>query len=316
MNKSYQKTCKKCGSNCVKKDGTMRGKQRFKCNICGHVYQNKSKKKKENIKKREEIWWRYCFRKQTYKELSEDYKFSLKTIQQILDSYEFIPPQLQPSKIILLMDTTYFWDIWVMAFKDSQTKKVVNIKLVKNETNDVYKLWVQELREKWWKIEAIVCDGKKGLLSSFSSLWIPTQMCQFHQVAILRRYITKKPKLQANKDLKLLWELLSQTDKETFEYELERYYEKYKEFLNEKRWNNNGKYSYIHKRTRSAYFSLKRNLKYLFVWYDYWWVLDIPNTTNALEWVFGHLKGKVNLHRGLKKERKIKLILSLLYWKI
>jgi hypothetical protein len=52
-------------------------------------------------------------------------------------------------------------------------------------------------------------------------------------------------------------------------------------------------------------------LKYLFCSYDHIWVIDIPNTTNALEWVFGHLKGKVSLHRGLKKERKIKLILSL-----
>ena len=42
---------------------------------------------------------------------------------------------------------------------------------------------------------------------------------------------------------------------------------------------------------------------------------SISNTTNALEWVFGYLKVKVNLHRGLKKERKIKLILVLIHGK-
>jgi hypothetical protein len=54
-------------------------------------------------------------------------------------------------------------------------------------------------------------------------------------------------------------------------------------------------------------------LPYLFVSYNYFHTLSIPNTTNWLEWYFSHLKSKVRIHRWLKKERKIKLILSLLY---
>jgi len=312
MDKSYVKTCKVCESILIKKDGFKRWKQRYKCKDCGHVFQNKSRKKKDMVS---ELWDRYCFGKQTYEELSKEYKLSIKTIQKLLDSYEFIAPQVFPRKIVLLMDTTYFWDIWVMVFKDSQTKKIINFKLVVNENNYSYKQWVAELQEQWWIIEAIVCDGRKWLLGGFDGIWIPTQMCQFHQAAILRRYITKKPILQANKDLKELWTLLTVTDRETFEYELEEYYKKYEVFFKERKINSKWKWEYVHKRTRSAYFSLKRNLKYLFCWYDYYWVIDIPNTTNALEWVFGHLKGKVSLHRGLKKERKIKLILSLIHWK-
>ena len=319
MNKSYQKSCKVCGSVFIKKDGFKRWKQRYKCKTCWHVFQNASRKKSLKDIQEEtlipELWFKYAHRNQTYMHLSEDYKKTTYEIQQLLDRYEFIPPQVLPSSIILIMDTTYFWDIWVMVFKDSKSSKILHYELVKNECNDDYKLWVKKLQEQGWKIEAIVCDGKKGLLKAFSEQWIPTQMCQFHQVAILRRYITKKPILQANKDVKILWELLKQTDKETFEYELLRYYETYKDFLNEKRINAKWKQEYIHKRTRSAYFSLKNNLKYLFTWYDYYTVLDIPNTTNALEWVFWHLKTKVSLHRGLRKERKIKLILSLLYEK-
>ena len=59
-------------------------------------------------------------------------------------------------------------------------------------------------------------------------------MCQFHQVAIIRRYITKKPKLEANKTLKWMTELLTRTDKDTFTYYLELYAEIYKDFLSEK----------------------------------------------------------------------------------
>ena len=313
MNKSYEKSCKVCHSICIKKDGFKRGKQRYKCTSCWHVFQNKSRKKKEEKNLSSLLWEKYCFGKQTYVELSLSFWISVRKVQKLLDSYEFITPQVLPRKIVLLMDTTYFWDIWVMVFKDCESQKIINFKLVKNENNNAYKLWVKELQEQGWEIQAIVCDGRRWLLTGFPE--IPTQMCQFHQVAILRRYITKKPILEANKDLKILWELLKQTDKETFSYELERYYETHKGFLNQKRINTKWKSEYIHKRTRSAYFSLKNNLKYLFTWYDYYTVLCIPNTTNALEWVFGHLKGKVSLHRGLKKERKIKLILSLLHWK-
>jgi hypothetical protein len=41
-------------------------------------------------------------------------------------------------------------------------------------------------------------------------------MCQFHQVAIIRRYITNNPKLEAGKELKQLSKMLTRADKESF----------------------------------------------------------------------------------------------------
>jgi len=307
--KSYRKTCPKCHSRCVKKDGFKNWRQRYRCKECGHVFQNKRRRKK---KISENLWNEYCFRRQTYQNLSDDYGISTRTVQKYLDDYEFVDPKISPWDVVLLIDTTYFQDIGIMAFKDSTTKKIIHYTIVEYENNFSYKQWVRELQEQWWNIQAIVCDGRRWLLGWFDD--IPTQMCQFHQVAILRRYITKKPILEANKDLKYLGSILTCTDKETFTYELKRYYEKHESFLKERRWNeSNKKWEYKHKRTRSAYFSLRRNIEYLFCSYTYIWAIDIPTTTNALEWVFGHLKGKVSLHRGLRKERKIKLILTLLH---
>jgi hypothetical protein len=82
--------------------------------------------------------------------------------------------------------------------------------------------------------------------------------------------------------------------------------------LNERWINSEWRKYFIHKKTRSAYFSLKRNLKYLFIYQDYLNQIEIPNTTNCLETMFWHIKDKVRLHRGLKKERKIKLVIALL----
>lgn len=286
----------------------MRWKQRYKCKDCGYVFQNKSRTVSGSGDKN--IWRDYSAWKHTYAELSEKYHISVRTVQERLDAYVIPEKVLVPKPIILLIDTTYFGNMGVMAFKDAIGKKIIHCRLVTNESASDYKLWVKELQDEGWTIEGIVCDGKRWLLGRFGD--IPTQMCQFHQVAIIRRYVTKKPKIQANKDLKILGELLTRTDKETFEYALDSYEDMYRDFMKEKSIWPDWKTRYTHKRTRSAYFSLRRNLQYLFVWYNRHWKLKIPNTTNWLEWYFSHLKSKVRIHRWLKKERKIKLILSLL----
>lgn len=70
-NKNSHKTCKKCKSKEIKKDGFMRWKQRYKCKICGYVFQNKSRKISINV---QQLWNEYCFWKQNYAELSENIK--------------------------------------------------------------------------------------------------------------------------------------------------------------------------------------------------------------------------------------------------
>jgi hypothetical protein len=59
-------------------------------------------------------------------------------------------------------------------------------------------------------------------------------MCNFHQVQIITRYITKKPRLEANKDLREIALLLVRTDKETFNYCLNQWYIQYSDFIKEK----------------------------------------------------------------------------------
>ena len=115
-------------------------------------------------------------------------------------------------------------------------------------------------------VSAIVCDGRRGLFQLFPG--IPIQMCNFHQVAIIRRYLTKKPKMQASKELWALTLLLVRTDKESFEGALSDWNIKWERFLNERRKDEKGKLRYIHKSLRSACRSLKTNLPWLFTWYE------------------------------------------------
>lgn len=115
---------------------------------------------------------------------------------------------------------------WSNAFKDGITKENLLKHYVKNETNFPY---------------------KKGVIQSFGSM--PVQMCQFHQVAIIRRSITKNPKLLASIELKELVAMLKMTDRESFEGALNDWFLKWEDFLSERTTNiETGRSYYTHKR--------------------------------------------------------------------
>lgn len=206
----------------------------------------------------------------------------------------------------MLIDTTYFGrNFGVMVFKDSLQGTILFIQFVEYETNDLYLNGIKEIARRGIKIQSIICDGRRGLLTLFGD--IPVQYCQFHQVKTIRTYLSKKPKLQASIEL---WEhtlLLTKTDKESFTGGLEQWYLKWKLFLNERKIDDKGKKRYVHKKLRSAYNSLRNNLPWLFTWYDFI-ELKIPNTTNSLDGQFSDLKNKLRNHNGLSIERKKKFI--------
>jgi len=254
----------------------------------------------------QKIWEDYQQGKQTYAQLSVKYNCSKRTIQRHIDKYQPVAEIPVPQKVIVLMDTTYWGrSFGVMLFKDAITKKNLLKYYVKTETNYLYKKGIEELQTSGLEVVGIVCDGRKGLLNLFD---IPTQMCQFHQTAIIRRYLTKNPKLPAAVELKAIVSMLTSTDKDSFQGALNQWYNIRETFVNERTQSKEtGKSFYTHKRLRSAYRSLKTNTKFLFTWYDNY-DLNIPNTTNAIDGHFADLKNKLRNHNGLTVSRKKKFI--------
>lgn len=98
---------------------------------------------------------------------------------------------------------------------------------------------------------------------------------------------------------------LTEVEPEIFKSLLETLREEYAEFLKER--NEQGQFR--HRRLRSAFRSLKTNLPYLFT-YKLFPELNIPNTTNSCDGSFAHWKQKVKIHRGLKTERRNKMVQS------
>ena len=162
-----------------------------------------------------DLWDEYTKGKQTYNQLAKKYNYSKRTIQRKIDLHQVLIPKKKPRKVVILMDTTYWGrSFGVMLFKDAYTKENLLKYYVKTETNALYIRGVNELKKQGFEIVGIVCDGRKGLLQSFGKT--PVQMCQFHQAAIIRRYITKKPKLPASIELKELVAMMKMTDEESF----------------------------------------------------------------------------------------------------
>ncbi len=84
---------------------------------------------------------------------------------------------------------------------------------------------------------------------------------------------------------------------------------KYNFFLRQKNDQNINRFK--HQAIRSAFASINYHLEYLFTYKEHP-NLKIPNTTNDLEGKFAHLKERVKIHRGMKKNRKKKAVEFLL----
>ena len=253
---------------------------------------------------KKELYSEYLFGKQTLKQLSEKHQVSSKTIQRKLHSYTSQRLISRDKSVVVLMDATYWgWNFGVVVFKDFRTKKILWHKYIrKKETLADYLEGIDWLRKHGFVIEGIVCDGLRGMFAMLSSY--PVQMCQFHQISIVRRYLTKQPELEASKELWSVVKTMTHTDKESFIGSFWEWEQKWSDFLKERSVEKKtGKKRYTHARLRSAFLSVKRNMKYLWIYYDYSGI-GIPNTNNALEGTFTDLKTKLRNHNGLSKLRR------------
>lgn len=79
-----------------------------------------------------------------------------------------------------------------------------------------------------------------------------------------RHYLTKKLDMKVSQELLAISKMITHTDKEGFIRILEKWHEQWSNFIKERTIDRkSGKSTYTYPRLRSAYLSLKRNLKWL-----------------------------------------------------
>lgn len=276
---------------------------------CNKNFQNKKQLSRFQTK----LWSEYVWKKQTVKQLANDFNKSEKWIGRQLDQIQIKTSNnsINPQSIVIVADTTFFGRTYgIMVLREPHLKKNLYWREIVKENSDIYWQGRTKLEKQGFVIQAVVVDGKKCLKSVFLDL--PIQMCHFHQTAIITRYLTMGPKLEASKELRRIALSLTASNEEKFSELLNNWFEKWKEFLKEKTVNSEtSKWFYKRRRLRSAYRSLKTNLPYLFTYQKYP-ELNIPNTTNSLDGTFSHFKSLLRMHSGLKRARRYKVICEIL----
>lgn len=292
----------------MKKHGRRRRKQRYLCLQCGTSF---TSTKHAHLSWIHKAYEDYTKHKQTYAELSEKYGKSARTLRKYFDKFagatgeiiEWVEP------CVLILDATFFGRGYGILMARN-LKKVLYWQEIISESIFEYELCLNQLEGMGYKFSAFVVDGRPGVRQLLMKKYpgIPIQLCQFHQIQIVRRYISSKPKTEAAKKLRQIALGLTKTHEIDLERALNVWYAEYGDFLKEKTLvENANRWCYTHRRLRSAYRSLMSNLPNLFT-YRNQPKLQIPNTTNHCDGLFAHLKQKILIHRGISKKRRKQMI--------
>jgi len=287
----------------VVRNGLRGHKHLYKCKDCGRQFVGGNRRDKT------QVITDYVEGKQTLDQLALKYGVNEKTIRRDLTGMRYVQKISKYKQVTIQMDTTYWGQRFgLMVIRDAVRGKVLWRKYVTHETIADYTEGVEWLKSKGFKIYGVVIDGMKGLAKALSP--IPVQLCQFHQMLTVRRYITQDPDIEASKALLDLVNSITKMDKESFIAAFNNWHEEYQDVLNERVHDKRIKKKtppFMRPKLRSAYFSVKRNMPLLWTFYDHP-ETGLPNTNNALEGLFSDLKTKVRVHSGISKEHRKKLL--------
>jgi hypothetical protein len=271
------------------------------------LFQSQRKSQGQNKK----LWSTYVWGKQNLKQLAEHTGHGRKWVRARLDESIQDKKEITPQKTVVISDTTFFGKTYgVCVFRSPELKRNLWWTEVEKEIMATYYYGRKMLEDKGWAFTAAVVDGRRGMTTVFRD--IPVQICQFHQMRTVTKYLTRRPETLAGQELRSIMLQLPRSNEKEFAKLLSDWKKDWNEFITDKTYVAGTKHwYYTHKKVRSAYMSLERNLPYLFTYLKYP-ELKIPNTTNSLDGSFTHLKDKVNIHHGLRKDRRYKMIEEIL----
>lgn len=239
------------------------------------------------------------------------YGKSGKTLRKLFDKYAGATGEVfeDDEPFVLILDATFFGRGYGILMARN-VKKVLYWQEIASESIHEYELCLNQLDAMGYHFTAFVIDGRTGVRQFLMKKYPgkPIQLCQFHEIETVKRYIPMRAKTEAGKKLRQIALGLTKTHAVELEQALDNWNAKYGDFLKEKTFmEGTNRWHYTHGRLKSAYRSLRNNLPYLFTFQNYP-NLQIPNTTNHCDGLFSHVKQKVLIHRGISKKRRKQMI--------
>lgn len=256
------------------------------------------------------MWNAYQNGKQTICQIAEQTHLSTSSIKHRLRKIECVwtQPDLSGQTGYVHLDVTYWGhNRGVMLALDDTTNKPLYVTFVKSETTQDYRTAIDAITAACYTIKGIIIDGKKALFKEFKDY--PVQMCQFHMLQIVRRYLTGNPKMKASIDLMLIMREMKHLTKEGFEAEYAAWKERYAGFLNKRVTHKDGKSCYLHRKMRTVVHSIDFYRPYLFTFLRPE-CAGMPKTNNKIEGTFTDLKKSLNNHTGMSQQNRKRFISS------
>ena len=168
-------------------------------------------------------------------------------------------------------------------------------------------------------IASITCDGHKALLKAIRKVYpkVLIQRCLVHIKRQSQTWLTMCPKAPVAQELlhlsNRITHLKTYGQSNQWLVDLYHWYERSKVYINEKAFNpDTGRFWYRHKMLHQTTSLIIKAIPNMFHYLD---DPQIPYTTNRLESFFGHLKEKLEIHRGLRPQAKRNFIKWYLHFK-
>ena len=209
-------------------------------------------------------------------------------------------------KVNLMIDGTYFANgLCLILYRDDRVKYTQLYRLTDGEWFEEIKEDLENLLLLGIEIESITCDGHRSVLKAIRQVCpeVILQRCLIHVQRMCLLWLTQWPKSQAGQDLRKIVRRMHAIDQESQKQQwliaLIGWHNQHYAFINEKSISpKSGRYWFKHKLLRRSFSTIRNALPNLF---HYISNENIPKSTNGLESFFGHLKGHLNIHRGLSK---------------
>lgn len=177
---------------------------------------------------------------------------------------------------------------------------------IKHETIADYCGAIRSIEQRGYVIKGIIIDGMRSLFGEFANYRL--QMCQFHMLQITRRYLTKKPRLMASRELRNLMSSLTNITVQEFCVQYAAWKERWNGTINRRTMSQvSGKSHYTHKKLRTLVNSIDFYQPFLFTYQDPQ-CEGMPNTNNKIEGTFTDLKKNLNNHSGMSVENRKRFI--------
>ena len=215
------------------------------------------------------------------------------------------------------MDAKYFGR-WGCLLLYKEGGNLIYWRFVDRERFEYYCQDLTRITQFGYVIASVTSDWHGSLVAAVTYLFgdqIPHQRCLVHTQRWCESLLTQRPKTEAGVNLRELVKLLNQVksgeEKQIWLAWLSRWEDRYGDFIKERTYgvkeDDSKTWWYTHRNLRRAFRTLKTTKDHLFLYLNH---PNLPKDTNGLESEFSHLKQKINLHRGLKRRRKIAAI----YW--